>query len=104
MRSAIALEVAAKQTTPPRAEDHHHHPRTSGALGYTMQVDEGQPLPDEQSGARSWETRSPPLTGAGGVLPKKGKFHPSPPVRNDIEQATALACAMLTYGMSDEFG
>ena len=76
-------------------------PRTSGALGYTMQVDEGQ-----RSLMSSDEIRNKLATLTGGRAAEELVFgRATTGASNDIEQATKLARAMITrYGMSDEFG
>ena len=76
-------------------------PRTSGALGYTMQVDEGQ----HNLMSRD-ELLDRIATLAGGRAAEQLIFHSiTTGASNDIEQATKLARAMVTrYGMSDEFG
>ncbi len=76
-------------------------PRTSGALGYTMQVDESDQvlISREQAMARI-------TTYTGGRAAEELVFHSiTTGASNDIEQATKLARAMVTrYGMSDQFG
>lgn len=76
-------------------------PRTSGALGYTMQVDEG-----EHNLMSKEELKNKIATFTGGRCAEELVFHSiSTGASNDIEQATKLAKAMITkYGMSDEFG
>ena len=76
-------------------------PRTSGALGYTMQVDEG-----DRNLMSKEELENKIATLTGGRCAEELIFHSiSTGVSNDIEQATKLARAMVTkYGMSDEFG
>ena len=76
-------------------------PRTSGALGYTMQVDEGEP---NLMSREELENRIATLTG--GRVAEELVFHSvTTGASNDIEQATKLARAMITrFGMSDEFG
>ena len=75
-------------------------PRTSGALGYTMQVEHRRQVPDDQGGAGKQDRhpdRRPRRRGGGVRQITTG-------ASNDIEQATKLARAMITrYGMSDEF-
>ena len=76
-------------------------PRTSGALGYTMQVDDGQ-----HSLMNSEEIKNKLATLTGGRAAEEIVFgRATTGASNDIEQATKLARAMITrYGMSDEFG
>ena len=76
-------------------------PRTSGALGYTMQVDEGE---HNLMSREELENRIATLTG--GRVAEEVVFHSiTTGASNDIEQATKLARAMITrFGMSDEFG
>ena len=76
-------------------------PRTSGALGYTMQVDEGDHY---LMSKEELENRISTLTG--GRVAEDLVFHSiTTGAANDIEQATKLARAMLAqYGMSEEFG
>ena len=76
-------------------------PRTSGALGYTMQVDEGDHY---LMSKEELENRISTLTG--GRVAEDLVFHSiTTGASNDIEQATKLARAMLAqYGMSEEFG
>ena len=75
-------------------------PRTSGALGYTMQVDEGNHYLMNKE-----EIENKVATLTGGRAAEEVKFGSiTTGASNDIEQATRLARAMLTqYGMSDEF-
>ena len=75
-------------------------PRTSGALGYTMQVEEGNHYLMSQA---ELENRIATLTG--GRAAEELIFHSaSTGASNDIEQATKLARAMITrYGMSKDF-
>ena len=75
-------------------------PRTSGALGYTMQVDEGNHYLMNKE-----EIENKIATLTGGRAAEEVKFGSiATGASNDIEQATRLARAMLTqYGMSDEF-
>ena len=75
-------------------------PRTSGALGYTMQVDEGNHY---LMSKEEMENKIATLTG--GRAAEEVVFHSiTTGASNDIEQATKLARAMLTrYGMSSEF-
>lgn len=76
-------------------------PRTSGALGYTMQVDEG-----ERNLMNKEEIENKIATLTGGRVAEELIFHSiTTGASNDIEQATKLARAMITrYGMSGEFG
>ena len=76
-------------------------PRTSGALGYTMQVEEQ----DKYIVTRE-ELEQKIATFTGGRAAEEVKFgQVSTGAVNDIEQATKLARAMITrYGMSEEFG
>ena len=77
-------------------------PRTSGALGYTMQVDEGERMLMSRS-----EILNKITTLTGGRSAEElifGEDNMTTGASNDIEQATKLARAMITrYGMSDEF-
>ena len=93
--------VAAKQTHSAPVQKITIIPRTSGALGYTMQVDEGNHY---LMNKEELENKIAPLTG--GRAAEEVVFHSiTTGASNDIEQATKLARAMLTrYGMSDEFG
>ena len=93
--------VAAKQTNSAPVTKITIIPRTSGALGYTMQVDEGEHFLMNQE---EMENKIATLTG--GQAAEKLVFgRITTGASNDIEQATKLARAMLTrYGMSDEFG
>ena len=92
--------VAAKQTHSAPVQKITIIPRTSGALGYTMQVDEGNPY---LMNKEELENKIATLTG--GRAAEEVVFHSiTTGASNDIEQATKLARAMLTrYGMSDEF-
>lgn len=76
-------------------------PRTSGALGYTMQVDEG-----ERNLMSKEEIENKIATFTGGRVAEELIFNSiTTGASNDIEQATKLARAMITrYGMSDDFG
>lgn len=76
-------------------------PRTSGALGYTMQVDE-----KEHNLMSREELENKIATFTGGRCAEELVFHSiTTGASNDIEQATKLARAMITrYGMSDAFG
>ncbi len=75
-------------------------PRTSGALGYTMQVDEG-----EHNLMSKEELENKIATLTGGRVAEELIFHSvTTGASNDIEQATKLARAMITrFGMSEEF-
>ncbi len=75
-------------------------PRTSGALGYTMQVDQG-----EHNLMSREEVCNKIATLTGGRAAEEVVFHSiTTGASNDIEQATKLARAMITrYGMTDEF-
>ena len=92
--------VAAKQTHSAPVQKITIIPRTSGALGYTMQVDEGSHY---LMNKEELENKIATLTG--GRAAEEVVFHSiTTGASNDIEQATKLARAMLTrYGMSDEF-
>ncbi|MBM6830222.1 ATP-dependent metallopeptidase FtsH/Yme1/Tma family protein [Anaerotignum lactatifermentans] len=76
-------------------------PRTSGALGYTLQVDEGEKFLMSKE-----EAFNRIATFTGGRVAEEIKFHSiTTGASNDIEQATRMARAMITrYGMSEEFG
>ena len=76
-------------------------PRTSGALGYTMQVDE-----QERNLLSKEDLENKIATLTGGRVAEERIFHSiTTGASNDIEQATKLARAMITrYGMSDRFG
>ena len=76
-------------------------PRTSGALGYTMQVDA-----EERNLMTEEELKNKIATLTGGRCAEKLIFNSiTTGASNDIEQATKLARAMITrYGMSDRFG
>ena len=76
-------------------------PRTSGALGYTMQVDEG-----EHYLMTKTEMENKIATLTGGRAAEKLIFHEiTTGASNDIEQATKLARSMVSrFGMSSEFG
>ena len=92
--------VAAKQTNSAPVQKITIVPRTSGALGYTMQVDEGNHYLMSQ---KELENKIATLTG--GRAAEELVFHSaSTGASNDIEQATKLARAMITrYGMSPDF-
>ena len=93
--------VAARQTNSAPVQKITIIPRTSGALGYTMQVEEGNHY---LMNKEELENKIATLTG--GRAAEEIVFHSiTTGASNDIEQATKLARAMLTrYGMSDEFG
>ncbi|MCI5845930.1 MAG: ATP-dependent zinc metalloprotease FtsH [Oscillospiraceae bacterium] len=76
-------------------------PRTSGALGYTMQVDEGERFLMSRT-----ELEHKIATLTGGRVAEDLVFHEiTTGASNDIEQATKLARAMISqYGMCDDFG
>ena len=92
--------VAAKQTNSAPVQKITIIPRTSGALGYTMQVDEGNHYLMNQE-----ELENKIATLTGGRAAEEVVFHSiTTGASNDIEQATKLARAMLTrYGMSKDF-
>ena len=92
--------VAAKQSNSAPVQKITIIPRTSGALGYTMQVDEGNHYLMNKA-----ELENKIATLTGGRAAEEGAFNSiTTGASNDIEQATKLARAMLTrYGMSDEF-
>ena len=92
--------VAAKQSHSAPVQKITIIPRTSGALGYTMQVDEGNHYLMNQT-----ELENKIATFTGGRAAEELVFHSvTTGASNDIEQATKLARAMITrYGMSDEF-
>ena len=92
--------VAAKQSNSAPVQKITIIPRTSGALGYTMQVDEGNHYLMNKA-----ELENKIATLTGGRAAEEVAFNSiTPGASNDIEQATKLARAMLTrYGMSDEF-
>ena len=92
--------VAAKQTNSAPVQKITIVPRTSGALGYTMQVDEGNHyLMTKQ------ELEAKIATYTGGRAAEEVVFNSvSTGASNDIEQATKLARAMVTrFGMSEDF-
>ena len=93
--------VAARQTNSAPVQKITIIPRTSGALGYTMQVEEGNHY---LMNKEELENKIATLTG--GRAAEEIVFHSiTTGASNDIEQATKLARAMLTrYGISDEFG
>ncbi len=93
--------VAAKQSQSAPVHKITIIPRTSGALGYTMQVEEG-----EHFLLTKEELENKIATFTGGRAAEALIFKQiTTGASNDIEQATRLARAMITrYGMSDEFG
>lgn len=93
--------VAALQTASAPVTKITIIPRTSGALGYTMQVDEG-----ERNLMSKEEIENKIATLTGGRCAEEVIFHSiTTGASNDIEQATRLARAMITrYGMSDDIG
>ena len=93
--------VAAKQTQSAPVQKITIVPRTSGALGYTMQVEEGNHYLWTKE---EMENKIATLTG-GRVAEEVVFGSITTGASNDIEQATNLARSMITrYGMSDEFG
>ena len=92
--------VAAKQTNSAPVQKITIVPRTSGALGYTMQVDEGNHYLMTKD-----ELINKIATLTGGRAAEELIFGSiTTGASNDIEQATKLARAMITrYGMSEEF-
>ena len=92
--------VAAKQTESAPVHKITIIPRTSGALGYTMQVEDG-----EHYLLSKEELENKIATLTGGRAAEELIFHSiTTGASNDIEQATKLARGMITrYGMSDEF-
>lgn len=93
--------VAAKQTHSAPIHKITIVPRTSGALGYTMQVEE-----DEKSLMTKTEAFHKMVTFCGGRAAEEIIFGEiTTGASNDIEQVTKIARAMVTrFGMSDEFG
>ena len=93
--------LAARQTHSAPVQKITIIPRTSGALGYTMQVEEGNHYLMSRE-----EIENKIATFTGGRAAEEVVFGSvTTGASNDIEQATKLARAMLTrYGMSDEFG
>ena len=93
--------VAAMQTHSAPVQKITIVPRTSGALGYTMQVEEGNHYLMTKE-----EIENKIATFTGGRAAEEVVFGSvTTGASNDIEQATKLARAMITrYGMSDEFG
>ena len=92
--------VAAKQTNSAPVQKITIVPRTSGALGYTMQVDVGNHVLMSKE-----EIENKIATFTGGRAAEEVVFGSvTTGASNDIEQATKLARAMITrYGMSDDF-
>ncbi len=94
--------VAAKQSHSAPVTKITIIPRTSGALGYTMQVDEGEKMLMSRT-----EIYNKIATFTGGRSAEElifGEDQMTTGASNDIEQATKLARAMITrYGMSQEF-
>ena len=93
--------VAAKQTNSAPVQKITIIPRTSGALGYTMQVEEGNHYLMTKA-----ELETKIATYTGGRAAEEVAFGSvTTGASNDIEQATKLARAMITrYGMSEDFG
>ena len=93
--------VAAKQSNSAPVQKITIIPRTSGALGFTMQVDEG-----EKHLLTKVELENKIATLTGGRAAEEVVFGAATTgAANDIEQATKLACAMIArYGMSEDFG
>lgn len=92
--------VAAKQTNSAPVQKITIIPRTSSALGYTMQVEDGNHYLMSRE-----EIENKIATFTGGRAAEEVVFHSvTTGASNDIEQATKLARAMITrYGMSDNF-
>ena len=92
--------MAAKQTDSAPVHKITIIPRTSGALGYTMQVDE-----QEHFLMSKEELENKIATFTGGRAAEELIFHSiTTGASNDIEQATKIARGMISrYGMSDEF-
>ena len=92
--------VAAMQTHSAPVQKITIVPRTSGALGYTMQIEEGNHYLMSKT---EMENKIATLTG--GRAAEEVVFHSvTTGASNDIEQATKLARAMITrYGMSEDF-
>ncbi|MCI6043884.1 ATP-dependent zinc metalloprotease FtsH [bacterium] len=92
--------VAAKQTNSAPVHKITIIPRTSGALGYTMQVEDGEHFLMSKE-----ELENKIATFTGGRAAEELIFHSiTTGASNDIEQATKLARGMITrFGMSDEF-
>ena len=93
--------VAAKQKNSAPVQKITIIPRTSGALGYTLQVDEGEKFLMNRE-----ELFNKITTFTGGRVAEELKFGSiTTGASNDIEQATRLARGMITrFGMSEEFG
>lgn len=93
--------VAAKQSNSAPVTKITIVPRTSGALGYTMQVDEGEHFLMSKE-----EIENKITTYTGGQAAEQLVFGSiTTGASNDIEQATKLARGMISrYGMSDDFG
>lgn len=93
--------VAARQTNSAPVHKITIIPRTSGALGYTMQVEE-----DQRFLMSKEEAFNKIVTFTGGRAAEALIFHSiTTGASNDIEQATRIARAMVTrFGMSDQFG
>lgn len=93
--------VAAKQTNSAPVHKITIIPRTSGALGYTMQVEENEHFLMSKE-----ELENKIATFTGGRVAEELIFNSiTTGASNDIEQATKLARAMIcTYGMNEEFG
>lgn len=93
--------VAAKQTDSAPVQKITIIPRTSGALGYTMQVEEGNHYLLSKA-----ELENKIATYTGGRAAEEVVFDSiTTGASNDIEQATKLSRAMITrYGMSEDFG
>ena len=93
--------VAAKQTNSAPVQKITIIPRTSGALGYTLQVDDGDHFLMSKD-----ELLNKIATYTGGRAAEELVFHSiTTGASNDIEQATKLARSMISrFGMSDEFG
>ncbi|MDD6316080.1 MAG: ATP-dependent zinc metalloprotease FtsH [Clostridia bacterium] len=93
--------VAARQNNSAPVQKITIIPRTSGALGYTLQVDEGDHFLMNKD-----ELLNKIATYAGGRAAEELVFDSvTTGASNDIEQATKLARAMVTqFGMTDEFG
>ena len=92
--------VAAKQTNSAPVQKITIIPRTSGALGYTLQVDEGNHY---LMNKEELENKIATLTG-GRAAEEVAFGSVTTGASNDIEQATKLARAMITrYGMGDDF-